>query len=104
MDKLSAQSWFSTSRAQRARGHEHQIGSTLNRATLEVSGCLARTTITLSDLLSMSVGDVIMTEKPATSEVVLSVEGEAKFLAGLGRHRDKLALRVTRPVTPADRI
>lgn len=104
MDKLSAQSWFSTSRSQRARGHEHQIGSTLHRATLEISGCLARTTITLSDLLAMSVGDVILTDKPATGEVLLSVEGEAKFMAALGRHRDKLALRISRPVGPADRF
>jgi len=104
MDKLSAQSWFSTSRTQRTRGHEQQIGTTLHRATLEISGCLARTTISLADLLGMSVGDVILTEKPASSEVVVHVEGEAKFLAMLGRHRDKLALRVTRPVAPSDRI
>lgn len=104
MDKLSAQSWFSTSRTQRTRGHEQQIGTTLHRATLEISGCLARTTISLADLLGMSIGDVILTEKPASSEVVVHVEGEAKFLAMLGRHRDKLALRVTRPVAPSDRI
>ncbi len=104
MDELSAQSWFSTSKSSRTNDHERRIGSALHAASLEVTGCLANTTISLADLLGMSVGDVIVTEKPSTHPIVVSIGGEAKFLANLGRHRDKLALRVLRPIGPSDRV
>lgn len=104
MDELSEQSWFNSAKTLRSTEHARQIGTALHRAGLDVSGTLARTTITLADLLGMSVGDVIVTEKPASQPAVLCVEGEPKFLAQVGRHRDKIALKVLRPVTPADRI
>lgn len=104
MDELSAQSWFSSARTQRAPQIEERIGRVLERATIEITGLLANTTITLSDLLSMSVGDMIVTEKPATEPVLVAVEGEPKFRAQLGKHREHLALRILRPVASSDRL
>ncbi|MBX3366311.1 MAG: flagellar motor switch protein FliM [Phycisphaeraceae bacterium] len=104
MDHLSAQSWFSTARHAKSNDNERRISSTLHAASLQVAGCLATTTISLADLLSMSVGDVIVTEKPSQDPVVVTVEGEAKFLAHMGKHKEKLALRVLRPITQADRV
>lgn len=104
MDELSAQSWFSAARTQRAPQIEERISHALERATIEVTGILANTTITLADLLSMSIGDVIVTEKPSTDPVLIAVEGEPKFKAQLGKHRENLALRVLRPVRSGDRL
>ena len=39
----------------------------MNNAPVEVRAFLAQTTITLNDLLSLQVGDVITTEKPSAS-------------------------------------
>lgn len=54
-------------------------------------GLLAETTITLSDLMQLSVGDVITTEQPATSPVVLCVEEERSFLANIGQFKGQRA-------------
>jgi flagellar motor switch/type III secretory pathway protein FliN len=65
VEELSAQSWFSAARNQRSAELEKQITRGLTRAPLTVTGMLAETTITLRDLMEMSTGDLIVTEKPA---------------------------------------
>jgi len=103
MDALSSQSWFSANRQKGSEGLGERIAKKLEGAAVGVTGLLARTTITLADLMNLAVGDVLTTDKPATDPVVLCVEGEQKMLAELGRHRGNLALKIVRPVTRGDR-
>jgi flagellar motor switch protein FliM len=58
----------------------------------------------LRDLMQMSAGDLIVTERAANSHVVLCVEDEKRFLAHIGQHRGQRALRIVRPVQNADRV
>ncbi|HRJ49967.1 MAG: flagellar motor switch protein FliM [Phycisphaeraceae bacterium] len=102
IESLSSQSWFAASRNQRSKAVEETIGKSLKEAGLVVTGILARTTITLSDVLRMQPGDIIVTEKPATEPVVVCVEGEPKFHAHLGQHKSARALRITSPVMADD--
>ena len=104
MEAVSAQNWFSSGKGSRIPGLENRLSGSLAAAGLSVSGVLARTTISLRDLATMAVGDLIMTETPATRPMVMCVEGERKFLAHIGQHRNKRALRIVRPVTKTDRI
>lgn len=104
MEDLAAQSWFSTGRLGRSDEIRGRISGQLNRASLEISGILAETTITLRELVNLAVGDVIVTEKAASAPAVLAVEGEAKMLAHVGRHKDARALRVIRKIGPKDRV
>jgi len=104
MEELSAQSWFNVAKGQASETTMHRVGRGLVRAGLGVTGLLAETTITLEDLLHMSVGDVLATEKAATMPVVISVEGEKKFLAEVGQFRGSRALRVIRAIAPEDRV
>jgi len=103
MDAVSAQTWFSQGQGSRSAGLESRLSGSLAGAGVSVSGVLARTTISLRDLATMAAGDLIMTETPATRPMVLAVEGERKFLAHIGQHRNKRALRIDRPVTKTDR-
>lgn len=104
MDDLSAQNWFNVGK--QAGGHEHAdaIGGQLSRATLEVTGLLAESTITLRDLIQLEVGDLIVTEKPANRPVVVCIEGEKKLLGEAGQVRGNRVLKVLRAVTSADRV
>ena len=104
MDELSAQSWFNPSKSGKNPEMRSRIAGTLNRAALTVTGLLAETTITLRDLMNMQVGDLIVTERPAASPVVLCVEGEKSFLANIGQFKGQRALKVNRPVQPGDRV
>ena len=104
MDDLAAQSWFSTGRLGHSDEIRGRICGQLNRASLEISGILAETTITLRELVNLAEGDIIVTEKPADAPAVLAVEGESKMLAQVGRHKDARALRVLRKIGPNDRV
>ena len=104
MDELSAQNWFNISKSGKSPDTEQRIATNLTRATLSVTGLLAETTITLRDLMTLSPGDLIVTERPASSPIVLCVESEKSFLAHIGQYKGSRALRITRAVGPGDRV
>ncbi len=104
MEDLASQSWFSVAKAGRADDTPRRIAQSLNRAPLTITGLLAETTMTLSDLRGLAVGDIVATDKPLAKPVVLCVEGEKKFLANIGQFKGARALRVGRAVTPNDRV
>jgi flagellar motor switch protein FliM len=70
---------------------------------LEISGILAETTMTIAELRNLEVGDVVMTDKPANTPITLLAGGKPKFLADIGQHKGKRALRIVRPVQAGDR-
>jgi len=104
MEAVSAQNWFSSGAVGRDPGFEGRLSGSLAGAGVSVSGVLARTTISLRDLANMAAGDLIMTETPVSKPMVLCVGGEHKFLAHIGQHRNKRALRIVRSVTRTDRV
>ncbi len=104
MEQLSSQSWFAHTKSQAGKGHAAQITGLLSRAPLELKGVLAETTITLRDLVHLTPGDVITTERPATSPIALEVEGERKFATQIGQFKGKRALRIVRAVGPDERV
>jgi flagellar motor switch protein FliM len=104
MEDLAAQSWFNTSRRDRSPEMERRISGNLSGAVLTIGGLLAETTITLHDLMQIAVGDLIVTERAASSHVVVTVEDEKRFLANIGQHRGQRALKVVRPIQAADRV
>jgi flagellar motor switch protein FliM len=102
VDKLSSQGWYDS--GQRRPDVRQAVADKLARAPLETSAILAETTMTMSDLVGMALGDLIVTEKASEKPVVLSVEGRKKFLANLGQYKGKRALKITRAITPEDRV
>jgi flagellar motor switch protein FliM len=103
MEDLSAQSWFGQGRTGATPQHRSKIERTLDRAPVTVTGMLAETTISLRDLMNLSVGDILMTDKAANSPVLMCVEGEPKMFAEVGRLKDAKALRIVRKIGPNDR-
>ncbi len=104
VDDLSAQSWFMAGKNRGEHQWEKLIADRLSDASLNVSGILAETTITIGDLRSLEVGDLIMTEKSAADPVVLNAGGKPKFLAHIGQYKGKRALKIARPIKPTDRV
>jgi flagellar motor switch protein FliM len=104
VDLLSAQNWFMAGKNRGEHQWEKFIAQRLSDATLDVSGVLAETTMTIADLRNLEVGDVVATEKPAASPVVLTAGGKPKFLAHIGQYKGNRALRISRAIEPTDRI
>ncbi len=50
----------------------------------------------VSDLLALSVGDVITTDKDSTHDVLIQIEGKNKFLGQVGQYRGTRSIRITR--------
>src|SRR5207249_4278912 len=100
----SVQSWVTQGRSKGEHQWENLIAQRLNDAPLDIAGLLAETTITIADLRTLEIGDLIMTEKPATQPVVLTAEGVPKFLAHIGQFKGKRAMKIHRAIRPNDRV
>jgi flagellar motor switch protein FliM len=98
MSLLAAQNWFTYQRKGGQDDHLRRLTGNVSNAPVEVRAFLASTTMTLQDLLSLQVGDVITTEKDANAEVVVQVEGRNKFLGRVGQFRGNRAVQVHRIV------
>ncbi len=94
VEELSAQSWFSAAKSQKSDAAEQRITRGLGQASVAVTGLLAETTITMRDLATMAVGDILSTDALAAEPISVLIEGEKKFRAEVGQHRGNLALRV----------
>lgn len=104
MNQLSAQSWFTY--VKRAGGDDsmRKVTKSVSTAQVEIRAILARTRISLNDLLTLQPGDLITTEKPVAADMLLQVEGKNKFMGTLGQIRGKKAIQISRHVkdTPLD--
>ncbi len=104
MDKLASQGWNAYKHGRSDDDLKHKVAEKLNRARLTSTALLAETSITVGDLLNMSPGDLITTDKASSSPIVLAVGGKKKYIANLGQFRGKRAVKVVRTITPKDRV
>ena len=104
VERLSNQTWAAYKRKggdQRLKG---RLAGRLEAAKLKVAAELATTTISVGDLRHLQVGDVVLTDKPATAPLSLHVGGRAKFIGQLGQYRGNRAFKVSRPILAKDRV
>ncbi len=104
IDKLSNQTWAAYKRNTSDDQLRHRLEGHLEAAKIEVTTVLADTSMKVSDLINLQVGDVILTEKPAASPLSLSIEGKRKYIGQLGQYRGNRAFKVTRTLSPKDRV
>ena len=104
MEKLSSQSWAAYKRNRQDQTLRRAVASRLDQARLPVTAVLADTTIKLRDLMHLQAGDIILTEKPATSPLTLTVGDRRKFIGHLGQFKGSRAFKVRRPLTTRDRV
>jgi len=74
------------------------IRSQLLETSVNINVNLGQSEITLNDLMSLKVGDVIPLDQDTTGEFDVNVEGVSKFKAFYGIHHGSVAVQVTRPV------
>ena len=104
MEKLSKQTWAAYRRSGRDELLRRRMVQQLESAKLTGSCVLAQTTITLTELINLRAGDIILTEKPASAPLTLLIEGRRKHIGHLGKHRGNRAFKVQRVYVPKDRV
>ena len=96
LSKLAAQNWFSYQKKDVGGGLLRSLTTNVSGAPVEMRALLGSTTMTMRDLLSLGVGDLITTDKAQSRDVTIQVEGRTKFAAAVGQLRGKKAVRITR--------
>lgn len=104
MEKLSNQTWAQYKRNRNNESLVIQLARQLDSAHMIVSTTLAETTIKLSDLMNLQPGDLIVTEKPASCPLTLSIEGQRKYIGHIGQHKGYRAFKVKRRYVAKDRV
>ncbi|MBL4575535.1 MAG: flagellar motor switch protein FliM [Opitutaceae bacterium] len=104
IDKLSNQTWAAYKKNKKGNQSRLRLEGHLEAAKLDVTTVLADTSMKISDLINLQVGDIILTGKPAASPLSLSVEGKRKYIGQLGQYRGHRAFKVTRELSPKDRV
>src|SRR5258705_2176009 len=87
MGMLAAQNWFSYQRKGAQDDHLRKLTKNISNAAIEMRAFLAQTTIRVSDLLALQVGDVITTEKDSANDVLILLNRKNIFLGHAGQQR-----------------
>lgn len=104
MDKLLEQGWLAYQRRTPTEDKSTDIAKAIGATYVDVIAYLSETTMTVAELLTLQPGDIIQTPKPVGSEMVLQVGKESKFAGQLGRHKDRLAVKINRHAEVEERL
>ena len=96
LGKLAATNWFSYQKKDPGGASLRNLTANVSGAPVEMRALLGSTTMTMRDLLSLGVGDLITTDKPQGRDATIQVEGRTKFAAAIGQLRGKRAVRITK--------
>ena len=97
---VTVQTWRRAASEQKSE----EITNQLQQTQVELHAILAETPITVQELVSLQVGDIIQTGKPATADLLLKVGGKPKFACELGRYKDSRAVKILREAKPDERF
>ncbi len=104
VSKLATQGWLAYQRRANVEDRSQDIVDSLQDAKVDITVYLGETEVTVGELLSLQAGDIIQTLKPATSDLILQVEGKNKFAGRLGKHKDSRALKITRTAEIGEKL
>ena len=96
MDKLLSQGWLAYQRQSTAEDRSAEVALGISATKVELVAYLAQTVMTVNELLTLQPGDILQTTKARDREIILRVKGENKFAGTLGRHKNSLAIKITR--------
>ena len=95
MHKLSAHHWFSQQKKTVEQTDYESLKKRINFAKLPISVELGSSQITVSDLLQLTVGDVIQLDKKLEEPLILSVGNLPKYYVQPGQVKGKIAVQIT---------
>ncbi len=104
LEKLATQSWLSYRKKEHDLNYGRRVAKNLSGAKVNIRAFLAETSISMGQIMELKEGDIIQTEKPANSEVIIQVEGKNKFAGRIGKFRGNRAIRITRFASPDERL
>lgn len=95
MDKLNTKFWFSTMQDKTDDNYEEFIATLIRKVDIPVKAILGKSTIAVSDFVSLVPGDIIRLDSHVDNDLEVFVGNIKKFKALPGSSQDKYAVRVT---------
>ncbi|MDD4627352.1 MAG: flagellar motor switch protein FliM [Syntrophomonas sp.] len=95
LDKLNVHYYYSTAAQERSPANIAAIRSKLENTTIPIKVVMGKTIITVRDLLSLSVGDVIPLNRNISEELDIVIGNSAKFLGKPGVFANRMAIQIT---------
>ena len=94
LDRLSSQYWFASSKKSFTLEALTTLKRRLTEAVLPVEVELGKTTVSVREMLSLNVGDVIKLDRSIKEPLTVKVGNEEKYLGYPGLSNDKLAVQL----------
>ena len=94
ISQLSAQHIFHRQQSSVPVEEQEKILKKLNYAKMPVQILLGGTTVSVKDLVDLSVGDVVKLDREVTEHLLACVNGRPKFYCRPGKLKDKLAVYI----------
>lgn len=98
MSKISAQAMFATQRQSQSSEYRANLTGRVNATNVPFQVVLGETTVSVSDVISLGVGDVLPLGTPVDNELSIMVGERLKFLGRPGMVRNKMAVQITEVV------
>ncbi|MBW3596305.1 MAG: flagellar motor switch protein FliM [Planctomycetes bacterium] len=99
-NKLQSNSWATYGGRQSSPDNRDRVRERLDASIVEVRAMLARTKITMKDLIELRVGDIITTEQDVKSPLTVAIQNVPKFHASPGALKGKKAIQILAPIDP----
>lgn len=94
MSKLSTHQWFISDKKSRAPEEMVALKERVKKAKLPIIAELGESQISISEFLSLGIGDVIALGKPVNEGLTIKVGDKAKFIGSPGSLRDRVAVQI----------
>ncbi len=95
MDKLNTKFWYSTIQDSKDKDYELQIETLIRKVDVPVKAVLGKSRISVSDFMSLQLGDIIRLDKRVEDDMEIYVGNIRKFRALPGSSKENYAVRVT---------
>ncbi len=92
--KLSRNGWVGYGKGKPTDSTRRKITDSIDTAAVDVVVTLARSRIKTSDLLDLSVGDIITTEQEVGQSLEVAIQDVPKFHASAGAYKGKKAVQI----------
>ncbi|MCM2372001.1 flagellar motor switch protein FliM [Aporhodopirellula aestuarii] len=102
--KLSRNGWVGYGKGKPTETTRRKITDSIDTASVDVVVTLARSRIKTSDLLDLSVGDIITTEQEVNQALELAIQDVPKFNASAGAYKGKKAVQIQSMIETKRRI
>lgn len=96
------QTWFTSRRSSDVDADERKLAEGVNKVDLEVVTYLAKTRMSMHQLLNLKPGDIVTTKKKTNESLLMTIDGKPKYRGSSGLFGNQKAFKIEMEAGHAD--